>query len=374
MICQAKLQPDEPPPAAADKQTLAVRAAIKNNAEQWRQREAEAAAERERQREAAVKQGEQDAAVGRVFSVIGESLECEGKLCCQDSTFVMLTHRLFAAPQAKAASMVSVRLAPVREPTLNAKEVPVQIDGAPALTSQKHNQQRVETEREAKQAPNSVLLQVGASGEPAAAENTALFDLLPKLVKPLFEQTSLKDLKAVHALLNEGHRLLLLHSTRSGKSHYSLLFKDAQFQQGKISWFNPTANGFCVFSNFVRLVQLNRNNNWLTTMKLKKSTPKRIPGVHTVDKSSIYNILKVAYPLIARYELDHMNKITDGNAKKEYEIARCPEPGSIKAGYTIEHMHHQYASLTCAEGSWIPKELKCTKCIITEKGEVSFIT
>ena len=86
-----------------------------------------------------------------------------------------------------------VRLAPVREPTLNAKEVPVQIDGAPALTSQKHNQQRVETEREAKQAPNSVLLQVGASGEPAAAKNTALFVLLPKLVKPLFEQTSLKD-------------------------------------------------------------------------------------------------------------------------------------------------------------------------------------
>lgn len=354
MICQAKLQPDEPPPAAADKQTLAVRAAIKNNAEQWRQREAEAAAERERQREAAVKQGEQDAAVGRVFSVY--------------------LPRPAAGRVFKAASMVSVRLAPVREPTLNAKEVPVQIDGAPALTSQKHNQQRVETEREAKQAPNSVLLQVGASGEPAAAENTALFDLLPKLVKPLFEQTSLKDLKAVHALLNEGHRLLLLHSTRSGKSHYSLLFKDAQFQQGKISWFNPTANGFCVFSNFVRLVQLNRNNNWLTTMKLKKSTPKRIPGVHTVDKSSIYNILKVAYPLIARYELDHMNKITDGNAKKEYEIARCPEPGSIKAGYTIEHMHHQYASLTCAEGSWIPKELKCTKCIITEKGEVSFIT
>ena len=77
--------------AGQDKQTLAVRAAIKNNAEQWRQREAEAAAERERQREAAVKRGEQDAAVGRVFSVIGESLECEGKLCCQDSTFVMLT-------------------------------------------------------------------------------------------------------------------------------------------------------------------------------------------------------------------------------------------------------------------------------------------
>ena len=28
---------------------------------------------------------------GHVFSVIHESLECEGKLCCQDSTFVMLT-------------------------------------------------------------------------------------------------------------------------------------------------------------------------------------------------------------------------------------------------------------------------------------------
>ena len=182
-----------------------------------------------------------------------------------------------------------------------------------------------------------------------------------------FAKTGLRDLQQLHGLLRSGRRALVLHSN-AGTSHYFLLFCDEAINKGKISCFNPSPNGYCLFSVFVRLVQLARKDDWLKQMELPRENGVKLPKTVTVDQRNMKDVMKLAHSLIEQHELQHMKTITNELEQQEFSNAMMPKQGTQEYNTEILNMQEAYTNLACTEGDWMPDCLSSIKCTLREDG------